>query len=577
MKKHSWLHALIISILFSLSIPLAAQTEDRQGYASPQPVNKDHAVAFSRLSVQDVQGRIKPVDSLNMEILNKIAGERKMHGMDYNQIILGMLTDPQTWSHVPLIKVKHPEIKRIIGIGKNQKYASFSDFIDNRRTQPYKLNALVSSAMRKDQSQRTKLDKAVVKTEEVINITFMVFRGDLFRIFPVPGDLNNQWQNAILPHEGITQNINENQKLFASYRQTVRSALSNGDWSRADLILNEISSYQKTHAEHIIPSSLGISTEIFFNRFNIFDRLTLVYLLAGLTLLVISFIKIIMEKKIHPRIMQGLSVVIGAGFLFHTFGLGLRWYVSGHAPWSNGYESLIYIAWAMVLAGLFFGRNSSLALATAAIMSGLSLFVAHLSWMDPQITNLVPVLKSYWLTIHVSVISASYGFFSLGALLGLTALMLIIFRNEKKLQIDRAIRHILKIDEMTIMVGIALLSIGNLLGAVWANESWGRYWSWDPKETWTLVSIMVYAIILHFKYIPALNTGFLFAAASLWGFSTIIMTYFGVNYFLSGLHSYAGGDAPQIPSFIYFIIAGLASITVLAHSKRDSRFPFRDA
>jgi cytochrome c-type biogenesis protein CcsB len=434
---------------------------------------------------------------------------------------------------------------------------------------------MASTSMRKDQAKRSKLDRAVIKTEETINIVFMVFRGDLFRLFPITGDSNNTWQSAISPDDNMKTNVSESQTIFNNYRHSVSAALKNGNWSLADQMLDKIMQYQNQHAGKIIPSGGEIRAEILFNKVNIFDRLTAVYLLPGLILLVLSFIEIILDKKIPLLILRTLKIIIISGFALHVFGLGLRWYVSGHAPWSNGYESLIYISFAMLLAGIYFGRNSSLALSTASIMSGLSLFVAHLSWMDPQITNLVPVLKSYWLTIHVSVISASYGFFSLGALLGLTALLLIIFRNEHKPRVDKAIRHILRIDEMTLLVGIALIGIGNLLGAVWANESWGRYWSWDPKETWTLISIMIYAVVLHLKYIPALNTSFLFATASLWGFGTILMTYFGVNYFLSGLHSYAGGEVPQIPSFVFFIIAGLAAITVLAHGKRDSKFPFQ--
>ena len=560
--------------IFSIFIASSIASEPGGAYSTPLTVDEEHAEKFSKLLVQDVQGRIKPMDSLSMEIMNKIARTREMHGMNYNQIILGMLADPQTWANVPVIKVSDTEIKRIIGLGKNQNYAAFSDFIDNSRSQPYKLNGLVGTAMRKDQSKRNKLDKAAIKLEEVVNITFMTFRGDLFKIFPIEGDPNNTWQFAISPHENPSVDSSEVQALFNDYRMSVKRAMTDGNWSSADEKLEKIQQYQIHYAADIIPSDVEIKAEIFFNEFNIFDRLTPVYLLSGLALLILSFIEIIMDKKTIPVVSKILKYTIAAGFGFHTFGLALRWYISGHAPWSNGYESLIYIAWAMLVAGLYFGMNSSLALSTASIMSGLSLFVAHLSWMDPQITNLVPVLKSYWLTIHVSMISGSYGFLSLGALLGLTSLLLMIFRNEKKPRVDHAIKHILKIDEMTLIVGIALLSVGNLLGAVWANESWGRYWSWDPKETWTLVSIMVYAIILHIKYIPALNNGYIFASASLWGFASILMTYFGVNYFLSGLHSYAGGEAPQIPSFIFFIIAGLASITVLAHGKRDSKFPF---
>jgi cytochrome c-type biogenesis protein CcsB len=318
-----------------------------------------------------------------------------------------------------------------------------------------------------------------------------------------------------------------------------------------------------------------MEAEILFNRLNIFDRLTGVYMVLGFLLLGMVFIRIMKPGIRTKAIMTGSSVIVGIAFIAHTFGLGLRWYVSGHAPWSNGYESLIYISWATVLAGFIFARHSSFALSATSIVAGLGLLVAHMSWMDPQITNLVPVLKSYWLTIHVSVISASYGFLGLGALLGFINLVLYIMRKDSRDQVDYAIAEVVRIDEMALMIGVALLSIGNILGAVWANESWGRYWSWDPKETWTLISMMVYAAILHFRFIPALRSIFAFSVGSLLAFGAILMTYFGVNYYLTGMHSYAGGDPVPVPSFLYYSIAVITVVIILAARKRDGILPLK--
>ena len=191
--------------------------------------------------------------------------------------------------------------------------------------------------------------------------------------------------------------------------------------------------------------------------------------------------------------------------------------------------------------------------------------VAHLSWMDPEITNLVPVLKSYWLTIHVSIITASYGFLALGMLLGFINLVLMILKNKKNASnIDLKIKDLTAINERTLMIGLYMLTIGTFLGGVWANESWGRYWGWDPKETWALVSVLVYSFIMHLQYIPGLKNYFSFNFASLIAFSAIIMTYFGVNYYLSGLHSYAAGDPVPVPSFVYYTLAIVALVSLLA-------------
>ncbi|MGB3751539.1 MAG: cytochrome c biogenesis protein CcsA, partial [Arcobacteraceae bacterium] len=192
-----------------------------------------------------------------------------------------------------------------------------------------------------------------------------------------------------------------------------------------------------------------------------------------------------------------------------------------------------------------------------------------LSGIDPQITTLVPVLKSYWLTIHVAIITGSYGFLAIGAMLGFMSLILFIFRNPKNSHIDDTIKHITAINEAALILGLAALIVGNFLGGVWANESWGRYWGWDPKETWAYVAIITYAIVLHLRMIPKVNTPYVFAVASTLAFSTILMTYFGVNFYLSGMHSYATGDPVPIPTWVYVLTAMVFVVIAIAFRKRD--------
>jgi cytochrome c-type biogenesis protein CcsB len=219
---------------------------------------------------------------------------------------------------------------------------------------------------------------------------------------------------------------------------------------------------------------------------------------------------------------------------------------------------MVYVAWAAMLAGFIFARRSRVVLPATALVSTLTLFVAHLSWMDPEITNLVPVLKSYWLTIHVAVITSSYGFFGLGAILALFNMALFSFKTTSNKQVvDYQINILTTINELTLTLGLYLLTIGSFLGAVWANESWGRYWGWDPKETWALITILVYAFILHIRLIPSLKSTYGFNFGALIGIGSVLMTYFGVNYYLSGLHSYAGGSPVPIPVWLYLIVGGL--------------------
>jgi len=230
---------------------------------------------------------------------------------------------------------------------------------------------------------------------------------------------------------------------------------------------------------------------------------------------------------------------------------------------------MIYIAWTTTLAGILFTRKSIGGLAATMVLAATVLLIALLSYLDPEITPLVPVLKSYWLTIHVSLEAGSYGFLLLGAIIGLLNLMLMIFVNEKnKTNIKRVVTEMSHISEMTLIGGLAMLSIGTYLGGVWANESWGRYWGWDAKETWALVSILVYAFILHMRLVPGLKSLFAFNVATLFGLSSVIMTYYGVNYYLSGLHSYAAGDPIPVPSWVYIVAASFVIIGFLASRKR---------
>jgi cytochrome c-type biogenesis protein CcsB len=243
----------------------------------------------------------------------------------------------------------------------------------------------------------------------------------------------------------------------------------------------------------------------------------------------------------------------------------LRWYISGRAPWSNGYESMIYIAWTSVLAGLLFTRKSLGGLAATMLLSGTILLVAMLSYLDPEITPLVPVLNSYWLMIHVSLEAGSYGFLMLGAIIGLINLILMIFLNTtNKTKIGNMIKEMSYISEMTLMGGLIMVSVGTYLGGVWANESWGRYWGWDAKETWALVTILVYAFILHMRFIPKMKSLLVYNIASLFGWASVVMTYYGVNYYLSGLHSYAAGDPIPIPGWVYIAVISLLIISIAA-------------
>ncbi|RXJ90231.1 cytochrome C biogenesis protein [Arcobacter sp. CECT 8983] len=537
-------------------------------------IDKAHATKFGSLLVQDYQGRIKPVNSLAIEIINKITRKSSVYGLDANQFFLSMMLYPKVWQEVDFIKVKSERLKSIVDVEKSAKTISFNDIYTKEGF--YKLEGHLEIANKKKSSLRDEFDKDLIKVDERLNIAYTLFTGDFLRVFPKKGDANNKWLNT---NEAVNLLISKDSEaiknLMQDYYLKLDLATKNKtSWAEVDASLENIINYQKQNANtNVIPSDLKIKAELIFNKYNIFENLTPIYLILGFFLLVLIFVNIFKSEVKLEKISKVVLSLLVIAFIFHTLALALRWYVAGHAPWSNGYESMIYISWAIVLAGIFFSKQSVLALSTTTILSGITLFVAHLSWMEPQITTLVPVLKSYWLTIHVSVITASYGFLGLSCLLGFLCLIIFALANPKKeddkfFNILVSIKESNRINEMSILIGLVLLVIGNFLGGIWANESWGRYWGWDPKETWTLVSIIIYAIIIHLKYIKDILSDFVFAVLTTISYASIIMTYFGVNYYLAGKHSYAAGDPVPIPTFVPVTVLVILVLVVLAYRNR---------
>jgi len=538
-------------------------------------VSKEHADKFAQLVVQDAQGRMKPMDTLSIEILAKIhrSASLEINGvkLDPNQVVLGMMIRPDLYKDIKLIRTGNKEVNKLIGAPEDAKYVSFSQFFaDPENLQGYKLLDQVNEASRKAAKNQNKIDKEYLKIDERVNVVYMVFTGSLIKIWPLPNDPKNTWYDTIGALKKFPDEYARAVKgLALHYFSSVDKGMEKGDWSDADKALLVIKKYQKKFGAAVYPSPDRIKAEIFYNHANIFETIYPIYLLVGFILLILSFIKIVRPKFGLEKFSKASLYILIVLFIAHTIGLGLRWYISGHAPWSNGYESMIYIGWASVLAGFIFSKKSPITMAATGILTGLILFVAHLNWMNPQVTNLVPVLNSYWLSIHVSMITASYGFLGLGALLGFITIILFIVKKGKNEQvISYSILELNAINEMSLMIGLAMLTVGNFLGGVWANESWGRYWGWDPKETWALVTILVYAVVVHLRFIKKIYNEFNYAVISLLAFTSVLMTYFGVNYYLAGLHSYAKGDPVPIPDFVPVSYTVIFIVIALAYRNR---------
>jgi len=531
--------------------------------------NQNHIAKFDALVVQDNGGRLKPVHTLTSEYLRKIYGKNYFKDKSGTEVLLSMMYNPLDWGKKPIVKVSHSKLRNLVGsTDMNSKYirVSFNDFFDENGH--YLLAKDVEIAYEKLQKDRNLFDKDIIKVDERVNICFAIFGSGIFRLFPLPKDSNNIW----LTYTQSTE-FSGNDSLFVAnimpmYFKAVEEGITTNNWITADTIVGYIQRFQRKYGVEILPEKNKINLEISYNKMSIFSSLFMYYFIVSFLLLIVVIISLFNNKKLIISLIKLLKWLIILGFLAHTFGLGIRWYISGHAPWSNGYESMIYIAWATILSGIIYTKKSALTLAATAMVSALLLMVAHLNWLDPEITNLVPVLKSYWLMIHVAIITASYGFLLLGSILGFISLWLVIFTNSNnKSKLQNTLSELTIINEKTLEVGLFMLTIGTFLGGVWANESWGRYWGWDPKESWALVSILVYAFVLHMRFIPSLTGKLVLNSVSMFAIWTIVMTYFGVNYYLSGLHSYAAGDPIPIPTFVYYLLTLMVVTAILAKIK----------
>lgn len=529
-------------------------------------VHKKHAEEFGKLLIQNPKGRTEPIFTFSSEIVRKISRSESLYGLTPVQTFIEMNLNYEEWTNVPLIKITNSELKAVLNV--KTKYAAYNDFITNDGQ--YKLYKYVSDSYSKKPALRSKFDKAVLKADEKINICYGIFSGSYLKIFPQQDSLQTEW---LAPNKAYLAAKTSEDSAFLTtiipaYYQELIKAKTTNNYKQAEEFLAGLKKYQNHYAQYSLPTDFEVGVELHYYKWNVFKKLFPYYALVGIIYLIVLVSGIIKGTKTKPWIENSFFILIFIGFIAHTLGLAARTYISGHAPMSNGYESMIFISWVTIIAGLIFRKKLPLALSATAVLAAMTLMVANLSFMDPQITNLVPVLKSYWLTIHVSVITGSYSFLGLGAILGIINQILFISKNKgNKTRVLNAIREITVINHQTLIIGLYFLTIGTFLGAIWANESWGRYWGWDPKETWSLITIIIYTFVTHARLIPGVKGLFTFNILSLYGFSSVLMTYFGVNYYLSGMHSYAAGDPVPVPTFVYYTIAILFTLSIAAYYK----------
>ena len=530
-------------------------------------VPESHASKFGRLVIQDAGGRMKPINTFSSELLRKVSHSDTYNEMNSDQVLLSMTQYASYWIEIPIIYIKsgNDSIRKIIGIDKAAKFAPFVAFFDAKGN--YKLSKYLEESFKA--ANPNQFEKDFIETDKKVNLMESALSGRILKIFPIPGDRNNKWISFLELNEAGLQGMEATytKSVLPLYFGSLANASDSKDFKTADELLESISGFQRRFGSKVKPSDEKITSEVLYNKYDVFKKLPYWYIFASILMLLFTIMNIFKERKVLNYLVNFMHIVVIALFALHTFGLIARWYISGHAPWSNAYESIIYVAWATMFFGLAFDRKSKLTVASSAFVTAMILAAAYMNWIDPEIANLQPVLNSYWLMIHVAVIVASYGPFALGMILGAVALLLILFTNEKnKAKMDLNIQEITYINELALTIGLIMLTIGNFLGGQWANESWGRYWGWDPKETWALISIMVYAFVIHARFVPSLRGKWIFNLMSMFAFISILFTYYGVNFHLVGLHSYASGEAHSL-NWIYYSLGAIALFGAVSYPK----------
>lgn len=409
--------------------------------------------------------RVVPFNTLARDFVVKLTGRPSYAGLTPEQIIGGWLLRPEVWKYEPMIYIKNRELCRLLNL--KTPYASVADLFDGQR---YRLQDFWQGRQETGRKM-SPLEKAIVETDEKVGLILMLQKGTLIRPLPKDGSVKP------LPLSKI----------------------------RAELIYNRI-----PFSKCLFMFNLTVGLLAFFH---------LVY--CGL--------RHSSERSgLSRRINRFLVVALYAAFLFQLFGYGLRWYVGGRIPLSNGYETMQFMALCTLVLACLFRRRFPFTVPFGFLLSGFALLVAHLGQMNPQITPLMPVLVSPWLSMHVSLIMMSYALFAFIMLNGILALC--IRRHERMLML---------LSRLLLYPANFFLGAGIFMGAVWANVSWGRYWAWDPKEVWALITFLVYGMAFHSKSLSAFRRPLFFHIYMIAAFLTVLMTYFGVNYVLGGMHSYA--------------------------------------
>ena len=467
--------------------------------------------------------RICPFQTFARQFTAKLYGKPSYKGLTAEQVAAGWIFFYDDWKDEPMIKVKNGTVKRLLGI--QGRYASLNDFY--RTVSSGAMQQAIDSLQAIDDQATI---RALGEADERYQIANMVAAGTVIRLFPLNHDGSLDWYShgsLDIPHD-----IDDGKWLFMrSGMDYLYEKVAAQDWNGATTFITKLRKFQVKECGTMLPSNLTFKAEKLYNSLD-WDRPLAMFLATlGIVLFVITCRCVGRSQQLPKWASMAAAFVLAFSLAYLTTALILRWIVSGHVPMSNGFETMQFMAWATVLIALLMRKRSMLVLPFGILTAGLALMVASFGESNPQITQLMPVLASPLLSIHVAVIMIAY---SLLAFLMLGGLMALLVRRDQAM-VERL--HI--VGQILLYPAVFLLTIGVFIGAIWANTSWGTYWSWDPKEVWALITLIIYALPLHGQSLPVFRKPLFFHGYCIAAFLSVLITYFGVNFILGGMHSYA--------------------------------------
>lgn len=523
--------ALITALILSMGNIQTLHAESATGNLQNAVLPKETAEKFGELHIL-YNDRICPVQTFALDFCKKIYGARSYQGLTAEQVLSGWVFYGNTWANEPFIKIKSGEMKTAMNL---PDYASLNTFF-NREMGGYTIGQYVQEYYN---GQQDKFHQQAADIDGKIQIIMELREGVSLKVLPytftknVKATKDHPFIKAgtttwFSPVDKLPQAVEQQHAL---YIKNVFSLLNGdvkaGNISRVNEFFVKMKKYQEVSSGNSLPTNTQYKAERINNAFPFATILFMANLTLGFIALFYTIYR--MTKKREIKVLNiALPILLGVSFLALTFGLALRWIISGNIPMSNGYESMLTVAWFVMLISILMQLRIRIVMVFGFLISGFFLLVSHINQMDPAIGQMMPVLNSPLLSIHVSIIMMSYALLSLTFICGIMGICLRSHGEELQ-----ALSRIFLYPALTTM------GFGIFIGAIWANVSWGNYWSWDSKETWALITFMIYAVVVHTQSLPVFRKPLVYHIYITLAFLSIAMTYFGVNYFLTGMHSYA--------------------------------------